>query len=211
VCAVCLLYLLVAELGWVVCKKAQHSLRPTLHNPKPTTPPNQPAKPTNATHPQPTKHQTRARVAAIKARLETGLRALACCADAAPAAAAAHMRDLSPLCVPLLASPVVGAAALAAVRALARCMPPPMGDRSLTLAGCLRLVVLAGSGAEGVDYSSIPERAAVADVISALERVRGGWLGSWGLVGVWVGWSLGFWVSGPGFLGVGKVCWLMLA
>lgn len=111
-------------------------------------------------------------MAAIKARLETGLHALACCADAAPPAAARHLRDLSPLCLPLLASPVAGAAALDAVRALARCMPPPICGRSLTLAGCLRLVVLAEKGVEGADYSTIPDRAAVADVITALERVR---------------------------------------
>ncbi len=127
-------------------------------------------KQTNQPTNQPT-NQVRARVAAIKARLETGLHALACCPEAAPAAAAAHLRDLSPLCLPLLASPVVGGAALDAVRALARCMPPPLGGRSLTLAGCLRLVVLAGRGEQGVDYSTIPDRAAVADVIEALERV----------------------------------------
>ncbi|GBF89654.1 hypothetical protein Rsub_02372, partial [Raphidocelis subcapitata] len=114
--------------------------------------------------------EVRARVVAIKAKLEKGLRALAAIADAAPSAAAGHLRDLSPLVLPLLASPVAGGAALDAARALARCMPPPLGGRSLTLAGCLRLVVLAERGAEGVDYASIPDRAAVAEVITALAR-----------------------------------------
>jgi hypothetical protein len=112
-------------------------------------------------------------VEAIKARLETGLHALAAFTGAAPPAAARNLRDLAPLALPLLASPVAGGAALGAARALARCMPPPLGGRSLTLAGCLRLVVLAERGAEGVDYSSIPDRAAVADVIAALEQVWG--------------------------------------
>lgn len=47
-------------------------------------------------------------------------------------------------------------------------MPPPLGARSLLLAGCLRLVSLASRGAEGVTYDSIPTRSAVADVIQAL-------------------------------------------
>jgi hypothetical protein len=67
-----------------------------------------------------------------------------------------------------MASPVSGDAAFAAVRSLARCMPPPLGGRSLLLAGSLRLVGLAARGAQGVTYDSIPERSAVAEVVGAL-------------------------------------------
>jgi hypothetical protein len=56
------------------------------------------------------------------------------------------------------------------VRSLARCMPPPLGGRSLLLAGCLRLVSLAARNAEGVSYDSIPQRSAVSDVVQALHR-----------------------------------------
>lgn len=47
-------------------------------------------------------------------------------------------------------------------------MPPPLGGRSLLLAGCLRLVSLAGRGAEGVTYSSMTQQTAVGEVIHAL-------------------------------------------
>lgn len=105
---------------------------------------------------------------AIKARLDTGLAALQACVQGNTRFAASHLRELSSLCQPLMASPVSGDAAFAAVRALARCMPPPLGERSLLLAGSLRLVGLAARGAGGVTYDSIPDRSAVAAVIGAL-------------------------------------------
>jgi hypothetical protein len=49
-------------------------------------------------------------------------------------------------------------------------MPPPLGGRSLLLAGCLRLVSLAVCNAEGVSYDSIPQRSAVSDVVQALHQ-----------------------------------------
>jgi hypothetical protein len=49
-------------------------------------------------------------------------------------------------------------------------MPPPLGGRSLLLAGCLRLVSLAARNAEGVSYDSIPQRSTVTDVVQALHR-----------------------------------------
>lgn len=104
----------------------------------------------------------------IKARLDTGLTALNAAVEGNTRFAAAHLRELSALCQPLMASPVSGDAAFAAVRSLARCMPPPLGGRSLLLAGNLRLVGLAARGAQGVTYDSIPERSAVAEVVGAL-------------------------------------------
>jgi hypothetical protein len=72
----------------------------------------------------------------------------------------------------LLLAPAAAAgdAAFSAVRSLARCMPAPLGGRSLLLAGCLRLVSLAAHNAEGVSYDSIPQRSAVSDVVQALHR-----------------------------------------
>lgn len=61
-----------------------------------------------------------------------------------------------------------GDAAFAAVRSLARVMPPPLCGASLLLAGCLRLVSLASRNAEGVSYDRLPAYPAVIDVISAL-------------------------------------------
>lgn len=104
----------------------------------------------------------------IKVRLDTGLAALNAAVQGNTRFAAAHLRELAALCQPLMASPVSGDAAFAAVRSLARCMPPPLGHRSLLLAGSLRLVGLAARGAQGVTYDSIPQRSAVAEVISAL-------------------------------------------
>lgn len=94
-------------------------------------------------------------------------------------AAPAHTeRRLSGVCHPsplLTAASAVtsrvccaGDAAFSAVRSLARCMPPPLGGRSLLLAGCLRLVSLASHGSDGVDYASMPQRSVVVDVIGAL-------------------------------------------
>lgn len=107
-------------------------------------------------------------MAAIKARLDTGLTALNAAVEGNTAFAAAHLRELSGLCQALMASPVSGDAAFAAVRSLARCMPPPLGQRSLLLAGSLRLVGLAARGTQGISYDSIPERSAVAEVVGAL-------------------------------------------
>lgn len=112
--------------------------------------------------------QVRARVGAIKVRLDTGLAALNAAVQGNTRFAAAHLRELSALCQPLMASPVSGDAAFAAVRSLARCMPPPLGSCSLLLAGSLRLVGLAARNAQGVSYDSIPERSAVQEVITAL-------------------------------------------
>lgn len=114
--------------------------------------------------------QVRARVRSVKARLDTGLAALQAAVQGNTRFAAAHLRELSGLCQPLMASPVSGDAAFAAVRALARCMPPPLGDRSLLLAGSLRLVGLAARSAQGVTYDSIPQRSSVAEVITALHQ-----------------------------------------
>lgn len=122
----------------------------------------------HAPSPQNQHTQVRARVASIKARLDTGLAALNAAVEGNTAFAAAYLRELSGLCQPLMASPVSGDAAFAAVRSLARCMPPPLGQRSLLLAGSLRLVGLAARGTQGVSYDSIPERSAVAEVVGAL-------------------------------------------
>jgi hypothetical protein len=112
--------------------------------------------------------QVRARVGAIKARLDTGLAALNAAVQGNTRFSATHLREFSALCQPLMGSPVCGDAAFAAVRSLARCMPPPLCTRSLLLAGSLRLVGLAARGAQGVTYDSIPERSAVSEVVTAL-------------------------------------------
>jgi hypothetical protein len=116
--------------------------------------------------------QVRARVSAIKARLDTGLAALQAAVQGNTRFAAAHLRELAELCQPLMASPVCGDAAFAAVRALCRCMPAPLGERSLLLAGSLRLVGLAArGGARGSGgYEAIPQRSAVRGVITALHQ-----------------------------------------
>lgn len=84
--------------------------------------------------------------------------------------AAVHSMVLAAHVLRSCAAAASGDAAFSAVRSLARCMPPPLGRRSLLLAGCLRLVSLAARNAEGVSYDSIPQRSAVADVLQALHR-----------------------------------------
>lgn len=52
--------------------------------------------------------QTRARVAGLKCRLDTGLAALQASVDGNSAFAAGHLRELGAMCQPLLASPISG-------------------------------------------------------------------------------------------------------
>lgn len=75
---------------------------------------------------------------------------------------------LNPPAASLPALLPAGDAAFTAVRALARCMPPPLNATSLLLAGCLRLVVLAGQPGSPVSYDNIPSQSAVAGVMAAL-------------------------------------------
>lgn len=52
--------------------------------------------------------QVRARVRSLKARLDTGLAALQAAVDGNSRFASKHLRELSELCQPLLASPISG-------------------------------------------------------------------------------------------------------
>ncbi|KAF8055816.1 hypothetical protein HT031_006591 [Scenedesmus sp. PABB004] len=112
--------------------------------------------------------EVRRGVVCLQARLDTGLAALRAAVEGNTAFAASHLRELGALCQPLLGSPICGDAAFAAVRSLARCMPPPLGGRSLLLAGCLRLVGLAARRGDGVSYETFPSAPGVADVLAAL-------------------------------------------
>jgi uncharacterized protein (DUF697 family) len=73
----------------------------------------------------------RARVSALRARLELGLAALTSVAAADVAATREQLRELAPLALPLLASPLAGAAAQAATEALARALDGPLAKQSV--------------------------------------------------------------------------------
>ncbi|KXZ48792.1 hypothetical protein GPECTOR_25g376 [Gonium pectorale] len=112
----------------------------------------------------------RARIRALKARLELGLRCLGCCVETAPAAASLHLEEYQELCLPLMSSWLVGEAAFDSVRALSTCLPGRLGASATTLTSCLRLVSQAQTG-RGLSYRDVASRPAVASVVHALAAV----------------------------------------
>ncbi|KAG2444413.1 hypothetical protein HXX76_001166 [Chlamydomonas incerta] len=112
----------------------------------------------------------RARMRALKARLELGLVALGQVVEQAPRHAATHLEAYQELCLPLMSSWLVGEAAFDAVRALSTCMPGRLGAAAITLTCSLRLVAAAQRGA-GLTYRDVASRPATASVVHALAAV----------------------------------------
>ncbi|GLC46160.1 hypothetical protein PLESTB_001196200 [Pleodorina starrii] len=115
--------------------------------------------------------ELRARIRALRSRLELGLRAMGCVVEAAPRDASQHLEEYQELCLPLMSSWLVGEAAFDAVRALSTCMPGRLGASATTLTACLRLVSQAQSGRGLLSYREVAYRPAVASVVHALAAV----------------------------------------
>ncbi|GAX75317.1 hypothetical protein CEUSTIGMA_g2762.t1 [Chlamydomonas eustigma] len=85
----------------------------------------------------------REHVRRVKEKIELGLSLLASCVSGNKAFAALRLEEYQSMCLPFLASELVGAAACDAVRVLASCMPGRLGVQSLSLSSALRMVMKA--------------------------------------------------------------------
>ncbi|KAG1666477.1 hypothetical protein FOA52_004859 [Chlamydomonas sp. UWO 241] len=108
---------------------------------------------------------TRARMGAIKARLESGLHALSSAVSANAPFAARRLEELQALCLPLLPSRLVGTAAVDATCRLAACLPGRLGGRAAQLTDALRAVAAAG----GTSRAALARQPAVASTLQALQ------------------------------------------